>query len=87
VGVTQTTITLSHAEKEKLAENKPETTPWGTWLLSLDETARDTVSDAANPDVSDNLVDRLDRIESAAKEATSAAQSTQRAIEDMEKRR
>jgi len=84
--VTQTTITLSHAEKEKLAENKPETTPWGMWLLSLDEHARDTVSDAANPDVSDNLADRLDRIESAAKEATSAAQSAEQAINEVTER-
>jgi len=47
---------------------------------------RDQLDEDADADDMD-FAERLDRIESAAREATSAAQSTQRAIEDMELQR
>jgi len=77
-----TSLPLREATRDRFRTHRPqEASSADAFLNTLLDEYESVESDTVD------LAERLDRIESAAKEATSAAQSTQRAIEDMEKRR
>jgi len=77
------TIKLPEPLATDLEAHKDESQTWPAFI-------REDVLPALEGDgggTGTDVAERLDRIESAAKEATSAAQAAQRAIEDMEARR
>jgi len=76
---------------EQASDYKPDGATWGEVLVAGAERLNDALDSdmgrrmTADGGVDDDLREQLDRIEEAAKEATNAAQSAERATEELQR--
>ena len=76
---------------EQASDYKPDGATWGEVLVAGAERLNDALDSdmgrrmTADGGVDDDLREQLDRIEEAAKEATNAAQSAERAAEELQR--
>lgn len=70
-----TTLSVKQSTVDHLKEAKPEDMSWNEYLYGVAEDGTIESVEAQGTPIDDALIEKLDRIEAAVKEATNAAQS------------
>ena len=80
-----TTLSVKQSTVDHLKEAKPEDMTWNEFLYGLNENneiAESAGKPQGTPDL-DEVIDKLERIEAMTQEATNAAQSADRKLDNM----